>query len=125
MKIVAIDFDGTLVQEKFPDIGDPIPNMVELCKKINKDPNYKLILWTCREGKQLEDALSWCKNQGISFDAVNDNLEEIKNEWHQNVRKIYCDVYIDDKNLVPYGELDFERVRSICENSTRSKNTIS
>lgn len=125
MKIIAIDFDGTLCTEKFPEIGEPIPEMIELTKQLKKE-GYKLILWTCREGYVLDNAVQWCKDRGLEFDAVNDNLPEIKAEWKANVRKIYCDLYIDDKCLNPvFGEVNLERIRSLCKNSERSKNTLS
>lgn len=125
MKIVAMDFDGTLCTEKFPNIGEPIEEMIQLCKDIKKQ-GYKLILWTCREGQVLKDAVEWCKEKGIEFDAINDNIPEIKEEWNANVRKVYCDIYIDDKALNHlHGGLSIERVTTICENSTRSKGTIS
>lgn len=125
MKIIAVDFDGTLVSEKFPEIGEPNPTMINLCKELKK-AGYKLILWTCREGKTLTDAITWCKNMGLEFDAYNDNIPEIKEEWHANVRKVYCDLYIDDKSINHLlGDASFERIRTLCENSERTPGTIS
>lgn len=125
MKIIAMDFDGTLCKEEFPNIGEPISEMIELCKEL-KNRGYRLILWTCREGIALEEAVAWCRDKGIVFDAVNDNLPEIKKEWNANVRKVYCDLYIDDKAMNHlYGGISIDRVTTICENSIRSENKIS
>lgn len=57
----------------------------------------KLILWTCREGEDLERAIAWCDSLGLSFDAVNDNLPDIIEKYGCNSRKISCDFYIDDR----------------------------
>ena len=97
-KIYAIDFDGTLCVNAWPDIGAPRTEIIEKVKKLRQDGN-KLILWTCRDGTDLEKAVSWCEERGIAFDAVNDNLEEIKMAFGGNSRKIVADVYMDDRAL--------------------------
>lgn len=96
--VYAIDFDGTLVQDKFPEIGKEIPGRVEKCKRLQKSGD-KIILWTCRNGEHLAEAVNWCKERGLVFDAVNENLPEVKERWGGDTRKVYCDFYIDDKNL--------------------------
>lgn len=101
-KIYAIDFDGTLCKSKFPDIGEPIPSAIEYVKQLKED-GHKLILWTCRVGKNLDDAVKWCKEQGIEFDAVNENLQEVIDEYGGDSRKVTADYYIDDKNLIVGG----------------------
>lgn len=96
-RIIAVDFDGTLTEENYPNIGQPNLKLIyELisCRK-NGD---KIILWTCRDSKELEDAINWCKQNGLEFDAINDNIPEVIEAWQSNPRKIYADVYIDDKN---------------------------
>ena len=60
----------------------------------------KLILWTCREGPELDAAIEICRYYGLEFDAVNDNIQELKDYWKNNPRKVAADYYIDDKNLV-------------------------
>ena len=126
MKIIAIDFDGTLCTENFPKIGEPIPHMIELVKQL-KTQGYKLILWTCREGFVLDEAVAWCREKGLEFDAINDNIPEIKKEWKANVRKVFCDLYIDDKCINPLfdGDITIERINTLCSNSERPANTIS
>ena len=66
----------------------------------------KLILFTCREGKPLEDAVEWCKEHGLEFDAVNDNLEEVKQRLGSNPRKVLFDHYVDTTNVIPDYALD-------------------
>lgn len=125
MKIVAIDFDGTLCTEAFPSIGEPIYETINLVKALQQ-AGVKTILWTCREGQVLDDAVKWCAEHGLLFDAVNDNLPEIKEEWRKSVRKVYCDFYIDDKTLNPLREeLDFEGICTLLKNSKRPPNTLS
>ena len=95
-KTYAIDFDGTLCKNAWPEIGEPNVAMIEYVKALRKI-GHKIILWTCREGADLEKAVSWCAEQGIIFDAVNDNLEEIKQRFGGNSRKIVAHFYIDDR----------------------------
>lgn len=96
--IYAIDFDGTLCQDKWPDIGEP--NMCLINKLIQVQKlGAKLILWTCRHGTYLQDAVDWCKERGLIFDAINDNLPEIVEKYGINVRKVYATYYIDDSSI--------------------------
>lgn len=95
---VAVDFDGTLVQNEFPKIGEPKQQVIDLVLKLQK-AGAKLILWTCRAGKVLEEAVEWCADQGIYFDAINENLPEVQKEWGGDTRKVMADYYLDDKNI--------------------------
>ena len=97
-KIYAFDFDGTIVTNKFPDIGEPIKEVVELIKKVKSNGHY-IILNTMREDKCLSDALEFCYSNGITFDAVNDNLPHMKEFYKNNPRKIFANYYIDDHNM--------------------------
>lgn len=99
--VYAIDFDGTLCHDKFPEIGDPYLNRIAAVKQLQRD-GHKVILWTCRNGKDLPKAVEWCKQYGLIFDAVNENLPEVQAKWGGDTRKVYCDYYIDDKNLPAY-----------------------
>ena len=94
--IYAVDFDGTLCESKPSGIGEPNLDLINHLIKKQKQGN-KIILWTCREGKYLEEAIKWCKEYGLIFDAVNDNLEDMKEFTGHNTRKIRYDVLIDDK----------------------------
>lgn len=97
-KIVAIDFDGTLVEDKFPYIGDLNKEMFALCKRL-KEQGVSLILWSCRDGEQLDQAVLFCKAQGLEFDAVNENIQAVREMFHNDTRKVYADLYIDDKAI--------------------------
>ena len=99
-QIIAVDFDGTLCFSDWPALGEPNIRLIEFLKNWKRNGN-KLILWTCRAGEALDLAVSWCANQELSFDAVNDNLPEIVTLYGNNSRKITCDYYIDDKALLP------------------------
>ncbi len=99
-KIIAVDFDGTLCFSNWPELGDPNVALIEYLKKW-KDAGHKLILWTCRAGDPLDAAVTWCKDQGLVFDAINDNLPEIVSLYGNNSRKITCDYYIDDRAFLP------------------------
>lgn len=98
--IYAIDFDGTLCSDKFPEIGEPYLNRIETVKRLKENGN-RIILWTCRTDEHLQQAVDWCKKHGLVFDAVNQNLPEVQEKWGGDTRKVYCDYYIDDKNLSP------------------------
>ncbi len=99
-KIIAVDFDGTLCYSNWPELGDPNEVLIAYLKEWKKQGN-KLILWTCRAGEPLDNAVLWCKQQGLEFDAVNDNLPEIVSLYGNNSRKITCDYYIDDRAHLP------------------------
>lgn len=95
-KIIAIDFDGTLFEEKWPNIGKPIMATIKRAKAEQKR-GAKLILNTLREGQLLAEALAACEKKGLRFDAVNDNLPEEVAKWGNNPRKIAADEYWDDR----------------------------
>ena len=97
---IAVDFDGTLCFSKWPELGEPNRPLIEYLK-VWRDQGNKLILWTCRAGEALEKAVSWCHDQQLEFDAVNDNLPEVIEMYGNNSRKITCDYYIDDKAMLP------------------------
>jgi hydroxymethylpyrimidine pyrophosphatase-like HAD family hydrolase len=94
---IAVDFDGTIVEHEYPDIGKEKLFAFQTLKEFNK-LGARLILWTFRTGKELEDAVEFCKKNGIEFYAVNKNYpEEIYDESVS--RKIDADIFIDDKNV--------------------------
>ena len=96
--VKAVDFDGTLSFGQWPQCGPPNKGLIEFLKK-RKNQGDKLILWTCRDGDDLDAAISWCSCNGIVFDAINDNLPEVIERYGTNSRKISCDYYIDDKSI--------------------------
>ena len=99
-KILAVDFDGTLSFGNYPECGKPNTKLIDWLKQCKKD-GCRLILWTMREGEYLQNAVDWCRKYGLEFDAVNDNLEEMKVKYNNNPRKIYCDHYLDTTNIIP------------------------
>lgn len=98
MAVYAVDFDGTLAVTRFPEIIGPRKKVVAAIKML-KTSGHKIILWTSRDGKELEAAVEWCKAQGIVFDAVNAPFPEQIQRWGNDTRKIYADFYIDDKAM--------------------------
>ena len=96
---IGVDFDGTIVEDRFPEIGPEIPFATDTLKMLVKE-HHRLILWTVREGKYLEDAVNWCRERGVEFYAVNrDYPEETTGNNQHFSRKIKADVWIDDRNL--------------------------
>ena len=98
----AVDFDGTLCTNNWPEIGEPCYDMINWIKQL-RQMGHKVILWTCRDGMHLVDAIVWCADHGLFFDAVNDNLEEYIKRYGSNSRKICADYYIDDRSVYPSG----------------------
>lgn len=96
-KIIAVDFDGTLCENAYPSIGKSKIKVIDRLK-LEKVRGAILVLWTCREGETLNEAIKWCERYGLYFDAVNDNPECAKAEWGNNPRKVYADEYWDDHN---------------------------
>jgi hypothetical protein len=100
--IIAVDFDGTLVENEFPAIGNPIEETINTIKEIMRR-GHDVILWTCREGEALEQAVEFCSNNGLEFTAINDNTEYIKKLFGGNSRKIFAHFYFDDCALFDLG----------------------
>ena len=96
--IYAVDFDGTLCENKYPEIGEANERLFEYLS-IRKEFGDEIILWTMREGVKLDEAVAWCKEHGLIFDAINDNLPRMKGFYGNNPRKVYADYYIDDHNM--------------------------
>lgn len=92
---IAIDFDGTIVEHRYPKIGKPIPFAIETLLQLQKE-NHKLILWTVREGDLLQEAIDYCSERGLNFYAANANYPE---EEDPSPRKINVDMFVDDRNL--------------------------
>ena len=95
---IAVDFDGTIVEHKFPEIGKEKPFAIETLLQLQEDGN-RLILWTSREGELLEAAISFCHERGLDFYAVNSNQPRGALFTGQAGTKVVADVYIDDRNL--------------------------
>ncbi len=97
--IIAVDFDGTIVTHEYPKIGKEIPFATQTLKMLAKD-GHRLILWTVREGRLLEEAVKWCNERGVDFYAVNkDYPEEEQDNNNHYSRKLKADIWIDDRNV--------------------------
>ncbi len=99
MATIAVDFDGTIVEHRYPEIGKELPFATETLRTLIKE-HHRLILWSVREGKLLQDAIDWCHERGVDFWAVNrDYPEEEENKNNHFSRKIKADYFIDDRNI--------------------------
>lgn len=99
-EIIAVDFDGTLCADEYPVIGKPNEKLIEWLK-IKQSYGSRIILWTCRCGDHLQAAVDWCSSRGLVFDAINDNIPGVVAVMgNSNSRKVFADVYIDDKSGV-------------------------
>lgn len=99
MMTIAVDFDGTIVEHKYPEIGQEIPFATDTLKMLAKE-GYRLILWSVREGDLLNEAVEWCRARGLEFYAVNKDYPEEKVEYNNHFsRKLKADMFIDDRNL--------------------------
>ena len=106
--VIAVDFDGTIVEHKYPYLGKEIPFAILTLKRLQKE-QHQLILWTVREGKLLEEAVNFCSDRGLEFYAVNANHpDEETKTYSAPCRKLKADLFIDDRNvggLPDWGEI--------------------
>ncbi len=91
---VAVDFDGTIVEHKYPDIGKEVPHAITYLKKMRENPKVKLILYTMRDKEELDAAILFCKNLGIEFDYINCNPT-----FKTQSQKVYAHLYVDDATV--------------------------
>lgn len=96
--IIAIDFDGTICRSTFPAIEGTMPGAKEVITRLHEQGHY-LIIWTCRTGQNLLDAVNWMLEEGIPFDRVNDHNPDNLARYGDGGKKVYAHCYIDDKNL--------------------------
>ena len=94
--VIAVDFDGTLVEHQYPAIGEDIPYAFESVQFL-QEKGHQVILWTRREGKVLDEAVAHCRDRGVIFYEVNKNSP--KEDCRRVGRKLYADLYIDDRNF--------------------------
>ncbi len=96
---IAVDFDGTIVEHRYPEIGKELPFATQTLKMLIED-RHKLILWSVREGKLLDEAVEWCRKRGVEFYAINKDFPEEDLDKNQSFsRKLKADVWIDDRNI--------------------------
>ncbi len=111
--LIAVDFDGTIVTHEYPKIGREIPFAIDTLRRLQQYPEYLLVLWTVREGAELEEAVQYCKERGLEFYAVNKNYPEESVESPES-RKLKADLFIDDRNLggLPDWGVIYRMIRS-------------
>ena len=109
--IIAVDFDGTIVENRLPEIGKELPFAVECLIRLQQEEQHQMILWTVREDDLLDQAVEWCKKRGLVFYAVNKNNPEEKTKGS---RKLKADLFIDDLNLggIPEWELIYKMIKA-------------
>ena len=104
--IIAVDFDGTLVEDKFPEIGEVRHEVwAEIFRA--QDRGVKIILWTSRDNDRLKAAVEFCTERGLHFDAINDNLDECKILFNNDTRKVYANEYWDDKAVGQFCDYEW------------------
>lgn len=96
--IIAVDFDGTIVEHKYPAIGEELPFATATLRMLTEQ-NHQLILWTVRHGKLLQEAVEWCRERGVEFYAVNRNFPEEIVDNEEGYCKVNAELFIDDRNL--------------------------
>lgn len=115
--ILAVDFDGTIVKDAYPKIGKPQLFAFETLKRLQQD-GHRLILWTYRHGTKLEEAVQFCRENGIEFYAVNKSFPEEQLDTKKSP-KIHADFFIDDRNIG--GFLGWGKIYQILTNETPKK----
>ena len=111
--IIAVDFDGTIVRHRYPKIGDEIPFATETLRMLIRE-GHRLILWTVREGKLLDEAIEWCQDRGVEFYAINRDFPEEDATGSGFSRKLKADLFIDDRSfggLPDWGTI-YHRIRA-------------
>lgn len=96
--VIAVDFDGTIVEDHYPKIGKAQIFAFETLKQLQKD-GHRLVLWTYRVGKRVDEAVAFCKENGIEFYAVNKGFPDEDTRATETPRKIHADLFIDDRNV--------------------------
>lgn len=114
--LIAVDFDGTIVEHRYPGIGKEIPFAISTLKRLQEE-RHRLVLWTVREGYLLDEAVEFCRQRGLEFYAVNANFpEEEAKTGTTACRKLKADLYIDDRNVgsLPDWGVIYELVHRRC-----------
>lgn len=113
-RVIAVDFDGCLCTEAWPQVGTPNWDIINAAKQ-EKKKGAALVLWTLREGKYLEDALAACKAWGLEFDAVNDTIQSWKDAYGNNPRKVGATEYWDDRAVTKSRDMKYMSVETVAK----------
>lgn len=114
--VIAVDFDGTIVEHQYPAIGKPIPFAIDVLKRLQAE-GHTLVLWTFRHGQLLQEAIDYCEANELGMYAYNKNYPE--EEYSEEVpRKLSADIFIDDRNIG--GLLDWGVVYNILKSGQNS-----
>lgn len=110
--VIAVDFDGTIVKHRYPQIGDELPFAVETLKMLQAE-GHRLILWTVREREELAEAVAWCKARGLEFYAINSDFPEETQDNNNYSRKLKADLFIDDRSFggLPDWGIIYHRIK--------------
>ena len=111
--IIAVDFDGTIVRHRYPKIGEELPFATETLRMLIRE-GHRLILWTVREGKLLDEAIEWCRDRGVEFYAINRDFPAEDATGSGFSRKLKADLFIDDRSfggLPDWGTI-YHRIRA-------------
>ena len=120
--IIAVDFDGTIARSEFPTIKGEYPNAGKALRQLHEDGHY-IIIWTCRQGKDLLNAINWLVEHHIPFDRVNDHNPDNVRKYGEGGNKVYAHCYIDDKNIGGFNGWDWALAEiSRMEEEYQSKN---
>lgn len=98
MAKIAVDFDGTIVEDRYPKIGPEVMFATDTLRML-MEAHHQLILWTVREGELLKEAVDWCHERGVDFYAINSDYPEEQQSDKYFSRKIKADYFIDDRNI--------------------------
>ena len=128
--IIAVDFDGTIVEHRYPAIGKEKPFAIDTLRRLATE-GHRIILWTSREGKLLDEAVHFCEKRGLTFYAINSNVPKgaLFADTRKNGSKVIADVYIDDRNVggLPDWGVIYELVTGLREkrHSARKRSLFS
>ena len=113
--VIAVDFDKTLFNSHYPDVGEPNWDVINWCKQKQKE-GHILILWTCRRRKNLKKAVKACESVGLKFDYINTHTKESLAMFGRSPpgSKIYADIYIDDRAYRPDEINEIENIFQKC-----------
>lgn len=119
---IAVDFDGTIVEDKYPKIGKEKLFAFDALLGLQNE-GYQIILWTVRDGILLQEAVDFCKKKGLLFYAINKNYPE--EAIGTTSRKINATIFIDDKNIggiLPWGDIYQQLSRKKSPTLTKKSN---